>query len=158
MRNGFVHARLSSFFLQFKKHKYIPKHIIFLCSGFGSLQCAACSKEQVLNLCPVLIPKGIVYVKANTEVWCYLLLPIYWLISKDSKWATDQSCMVWRFFFFNLCLHYGFRSCFSNGRRAGRKTWKGGEQECLLTSRSAHACSSLVGWNIITIILRRSLR
>lgn len=38
------------FFLQFKKCKYIPKHIICLCSGFGSLQCAACSKEHGLNL------------------------------------------------------------------------------------------------------------
>lgn len=60
------------------------------------------------------------------------------------------------FFFFHLYLHYYFTSCFSSGR-AGRRMWKGGEKECLLACRSAHVCSSLVGYNIIKFIFRSSL-
>lgn len=102
--------------------------------------------------------KGNMHVKANTELWCCLVLNIYWLISKDSRWATHQSCMVWRLFF-HLFLHYCLRSCFSSGRRAGRRMRKGGQKECYWhAGQFTYWHSSLVGYNIIKIILRNFLR
>lgn len=128
------------FFLQFKKHKCFPKYTFCLCSGFGSLQPAACSKGNGGLICVLFCClKGTIHVRADTEVWCFLISGIYWLISNDSKWTTDESCMVWGLFY--LCLHYSLKSHFRNARRAGRKMGKGG-QGCLLTSRSAHACKS----------------
>lgn len=91
------------------------------------------------------------YVKANTEVWCCLVLTDYSIKIPDEQQESLARCGD---FFLNLLLHCCFSSCFSSGRRAGRKTWKGGEQECLLTCRLAHICSSLVDYNIIKI--RRS--
>lgn len=98
--NDFVHTRLSSFFLEFKKHRYIPKHIISF-----ALVLVHCNVQPVQKNRDVICSDAErhMYVKANTEVWCFLVLILYWLISKDSRWATHQSCMGWRLFFFFIC-------------------------------------------------------
>lgn len=65
----------------------------------------------------------------------------------------QQMSLAWCGDFFYLCLHYSFKSCVRNGRRASRKMGNR-EQGCLLTSRSAHTCKSLVGLNIFRMILK----
>lgn len=90
------------------------------------------------------------YVKASTEVWCCL--------SKESTWVTNQSCMVWRYWFFKIC------SCTAVSYLVwtvvGEQAGAGGREENRNTYWHAGqlVCSSLVGYNFIKIILRRSLR
>lgn len=121
VRSYFVPARLSFFSLQFKKHVYSQTHNLPLlwfcftavCSLFKKTRDLICSDTERHRVCK----------SKYSRVVC-LVLTIYWLISKDSRWAADQSCMVWRFCFFkkNLFLHYCFSLCLSSGRRAGMLT------------------------------------
>lgn len=87
------------------------------------------------------------------EHWNMMLLgflSIYWLISNDSKWKMNQSCMMWRFF--SACTAVSNLVLEMIGGQAGR--WGREDKGCFLTSKSTHACWSLVGLNIFRMILK----